>query len=154
MRLHMPTLVKNKRAHFDYEILDKLEAGLVLTGQEVKSIRLGNAKLTGAYVTIHNGSAWLLNARVSPYAFASNIDAYDPEQSRKLLLKSKEIEYLREKSAQDGLTIVPISLYTKGRHIKLEIGLAKGKKKYDKRDSIKKKDIERDIKRDIARYNK
>lgn len=145
----MPTIVKNKRAYFDYEILEKFEAGLVLTGQEVKSARLGHVKLTGAYVTIGHTGASLLNARISPYPFAGRLEGYDPERSRKLLLKDKEIKYLHEKSAAEGLTIVPVSLYTRGRHLKLEIGLAKGKKKYDKRASIKKREVDREIKRNI-----
>ncbi len=150
MRLIMPRIVTNKRARFDYEILETFEAGLVLTGQEVKSARLGNVKLTGSYVTIGHNGARLLNARISPYPFAGHLEGYEPEQSRQLLLKAKQIDYLREKSATEGLTIVPVSLYTKGRHLKLEIGLARGKKKYDKRASIKKREIDREI----ARFTK
>lgn len=141
----MPHLATNKKARFDYEILDTYEAGLVLTGQEVKSVRAGNVKLTGGYVTFHGDEAMLTNAHISPYKFAAKIEEYDPTRSRKLLLKHKEISYLREKLHEKGLTIVPLSLYTKGRHIKLEIGVAKGKKTFDKRESIKKRELDREV---------
>jgi SsrA-binding protein len=143
----MPIYAKNKKAKFDYDILDTLEAGLVLTGQEVKAIRNGQAKLTGAFVTFHKNKPVLTNAHISKYKHAGILSDYDPEQSRALLLKKKEIDYLRGKSQEKGLTIVPLSLYTRGSHIKVEIGIGKGKKRYDKRRTIK----ERESKREIAR---
>lgn len=144
----MPTLAVNKKAKFDYEILETLEAGLVLSGQEVKSARQGQISLKGAYITINkNQEAYLINASISPYKMAGTLPDYDPTRSRKLLLKRKEIEYLARKLQQQGLTLVALSLYTKNRKIKLEIGLAKGKKKVDKRQDIKDRDTKRDIQR-------
>ena len=143
----MPVYATNKKARFDYEILDTLEAGLVLTGQEVKSIRSGQAKLTGGFITFHADDAFLINVHVPRYKHAGALLDYKPDRSRKLLLKKKEIDYLRGKIQERGLTVVPLSFYTKGPHIKVEIGLGRGKKKYDKRVAIKKRDLEREIKR-------
>jgi len=147
----MPVLAKNKKARFDYEILDTLEAGLVLSGQEVKSARQGQASLKGAYVTINNhGEAYLLNATIPPYKMAGPLPNYDMTRSRKLLLHKKELDSLQGKLQQSGLTLVALSLYTKNNKIKLEIGLAKGKKKTDKRRTIK----EREQKRELGRTMK
>ncbi|MBU0660939.1 SsrA-binding protein SmpB [Patescibacteria group bacterium] len=143
----MPTLAKNKKAFFDYTILEKFEAGLVLTGQEVKSLRTGNIRLTGAYVTFHKDSPQLTNVHIPLYKYASPKEEYDPERSRALLLKKKEIAYLRGKTQEKGLTIVPLSVYTKGRKIKIEIGIAQGKKQYDKRRAIQKRDQQREDRR-------
>ncbi len=143
----MPTYAVNKKARFDYEILDTYEAGLILTGQEVKSVRAGQMNLKGAFVSFHNNGAFLTNAHISKYKFAGTAFDYDPDQSRKLLLKNKEIAYLREKLQEKGLTIIPLSVYNKGRRIKLEIGVAKGKKKYDKRESIKRREVKRELDR-------
>lgn len=148
----MPVLAKNKKALFDYTILDRFEAGIVLAGHEVKSVRQGQVSLKGAYVTIDNkDQAWLLNASISKYKKAAQIKEYDPTHSRKLLLNKKEIAKIKGKLASSGLTIVPISLYTKGNLIKAELGLAQGKKKADKRQSIKEKDTKRDIQRALKR---
>lgn len=144
----MPTYATNKKAHFDYEILEKFEAGLILTGQEVKSVRNKQIKLTGSFVTIHNDEALLTNAHIPLYTHAVEKN-YDPTHTRKLLLKAKEIRYLREKLQEKGLTIVPISVYTKGRKIKLEIGVGKGKKKYDKRRVIKDREQNREMRKII-----
>jgi SsrA-binding protein len=143
----MPEYAKNKRARYDYEILETYEAGLVLTGQEVKSIRNGFARLDGAFVTFHGDSANLTNLHISKYRYASPKEEYIPDHTRRLLLKKREIDYVRGKSLEAGLTIIPLSLYTKGRHIKVEIGVAKGKKEFDKRETIKKRDTNREIKR-------
>lgn len=140
----MPNLAINKKATFEYEILEKLEAGLMLTGAEVKSVRNGNIRLLGAYVTFHGTSANLLNAHISPYKYAQN-EEYDPTVSRRLLLKQKEINYLRGKLSEKGLTIIPLSVYTKGNLIKIEIGVGRGKKTFDKRESVKKRDQKREI---------
>ncbi len=134
---------KNKKALFDYEILKKVEAGLVLDGQEVKSIRKGGIKLAGAHVVFHKDEPFLLNAHISKYTYAGPLPNYDPNRTRKLLLKKKEIAYLRAKSQERGLTIVPLSVYTSGRRIKVEIGVAKGKKKHDKREAIKGREAKR-----------
>lgn len=145
----MPTYSTNKKALFDYEVLEKFEAGLVLIGTEVKSIRNNTVSLKGAFVTLHNKTANLINVHIPKYKFTGNIDNYEPDRTRQLLLKAKEIDYLRGKSQEKGLTIVPISLYTKGRQIKLEIALVRGKKKFDKRESIKKRETDREIRRKI-----
>lgn len=145
--MHMPVLAKNKKAYFEYEILDTLEAGLVLTGQETKSIRKGGAKLDGSYVTFHKGKPQLTNAHISKYRYAGQLTEYDPTRSRALLLKTKEISYLRGKSEEKGLTIVPLSLYTRGRRIKVELGIVKGKKLHQKKQSLKDRDIYREAKR-------
>ncbi len=147
----MPTYATNKKATFEYQILEKFEAGLVLTGPEVKSIRNGNIKLTGAYVTFHGEEAFLLNAHVGQYAF-STLEAYEPTRSRKLLLKAKEINYLRGKLSEKGLTIIPLSVYTKGDKIKIEIGIGKGKKTFDKRETIKNRDQAKEIARKMKNH--
>lgn len=143
----MPTYSRNKKAYADYHILETKEAGIVLSGAEVKSIRNGQINLKGSYITIANNAAYIINAHISPYAFAKNQQTYHPTAPRTLLLHKKEIAYLQGKSAEKGLTIVPLSLYTKGRHIKVELGIVKGKKQYDKKQDIKKRDIERDMRR-------
>lgn len=145
----MTTLSKNKKALFDYEVLQKYEAGLVLTGPEVKSIRTGSVSLSGGFITLHNQDAWLINVHIPRYKYAASIKNYEPDRSRKLLLKAKEINYLRGKSAEKGLTIVPLSLYTKGRHLKLELAVVRGKKKYDKRETVKKREIDREVSKKI-----
>jgi SsrA-binding protein len=139
----------NKKARFDYEILDTLEAGLVLTGAEVKSIRAGSVSLNGGFIVFHDNNAELINVHIPKYKFAGSLKNYEPERTRRLLLKDREINYLRGKSQERGLTIVPLSLYNKGRHIKLEIAVAKGKKKYDKREATKKRELNREINKKI-----
>ena len=141
---------RNKKALHDYEILKTFEAGIVLSGQEAKSIRNGGMKLRGAHVVFYKNTPQLLNAHIAKYAFAGNVSEYDPTQTRTLLLKSKEIDYLRAKLDEKGLTITPIKVYTSGRRIKIEIALAKGKKLHDKRRSIK----DRDAKKHKARVLK
>ena len=153
----MSVLAVNKRANFDYEVLDKYEAGLVLLGHEVKSVRAGNVNLKAAYITLRTdrgGSpeAYLINAHISLYKYASTIKDYDPTRSRKLLLKAKEIKYLLGKIHEQGLTLVPLRIYTKNRILKLEFALARGKKKYDKREDIKKKDLDREARSMMKRY--
>ena len=148
----MPTYAVNKKAKFDYEILDTYEAGLVLEGQEVKSIRSGNISMKGAFVSFHKEDAFLTNTHIPKYKFAGNITDYDPERSRKLLLKRKEIDYLRGKSQEKGLTIVPLSVYTKGRHIKVSIGIGRGKKKHDKRETIKRRELKRELDRKMKEF--
>ncbi|HQF56904.1 MAG TPA: SsrA-binding protein SmpB [Candidatus Magasanikbacteria bacterium] len=143
----MKLYADNKKARFDYEIIETYEAGLVLSGNEVKSIRNGNISLKGGFITFHNQDAFLTNVHIPRYKYAGNLLNYDPERSRKLLLKKKEISYLRGKSQEKGLTIVPLTIYNKGRHIKIEIAVVKGKKKYDKRESIKKREVNRELQR-------
>lgn len=143
----MPTYATNKKAFFEYEILEKLEAGLKLSGSEVKSIRSGHISLKGAYLTFHGETPTLLNAHIPHYPQARPIPDYDPTQTRVVLLHKKESAYLREKLIEKGLTAVPLSIYTKGRYIKLEVGLARGKKAHDKRASIKDRENARDLRR-------
>jgi SsrA-binding protein len=148
----MTELAINKRANFDYEVLEKYEAGLVLFGHEVKSVRKGNVSLSGAYVTLKAGpnglpEAHLINAHISLYKYASTVEGYDPTRSRKLLLKAKDINYLLGKKKTQGLTLVPLRVYTKGSFLKLELAVCRGKKQYDKRDDLKKKDLDREKRR-------
>ncbi len=145
----MPTYAVNKKATFDYEILDTFEAGLVLTGQEVKSIRGKHINLKGSFVSFHKEEAFLNNAHISKYKFAGNLNEYDPDKTRKLLLSKKEIDLLRGKTMEKGLTVVPLSVYTRGSKIKVKIGIAKGKKKHDKRKSIKDRENKRDMNRAV-----
>lgn len=143
----MPTYATNKKAYFTYTVLEKMEAGLKLSGAEVKSIRSGHISLKGAYITFHGETPNLLNAHVPHYPQARPIAGYDPTQTRTVLLHKKESAYLREKLQEKGLTAVPLSVYTKGRYIKLEIGLARGKKTHDKRAAIKDRDNARELRR-------
>jgi SsrA-binding protein len=145
----MTTLANNRKALHNYSIEESIEAGLVLAGHEVKSIRGGQASLDGAFVTIRNGEAWLRNAYIGKYKQASNLEGHDESRERKLLLKKKEILDLQIKTKEKGLTLVPLQLYTSKHNIKLKVGLAKGKKQYDKRESIKKKENKRKLDRTI-----
>ena len=137
--------INNRKAKYDYEILDTIEAGIVLTGTEIKSIRLGKANLKDSYATIKHGEAILLNMHISHYEDGNRFN-HDETRTRKLLLHKKEILKLYDKIRLDGNTLVPIKLYFKGNKAKILLGIAKGKKTYDKREAIKKRDIERDIK--------
>lgn len=143
------TFIKNRKVYFNFEILDTFEAGLVLSGYEVKAIRNGMGKLDGSYIVIRDSEAYLRGAHVSPYQPVNTPNSYDPERERKLLLSKKEIAKLETETHATNLTIVPIELYNKSGKIKLKIGLARGKKKADKRESIKKRDTKRDIDRTI-----
>ncbi|MCJ7501090.1 SsrA-binding protein SmpB [bacterium] len=142
------TLVQNRQARFNYEILEKVEAGIALAGTEVKSIREGKANIKEAYADIRNGEAWLIGAHISPYSHG-NITNHDPLRERKLLLNAVEIHRLQVKVMEKGLTLVPLRLYLKGRLVKLELGVGRGKKLGDKREDIKKRDQEREIHRAI-----
>jgi len=141
----MPVISTNKRAYFDYEILETFEAGVVLNGQEVKSIKTGHISLAGAFVTMKGSEAWLTNSQVPPYKMAGKIFNYEPTRPRKLLLHKKELSSLIGKIKQKGLTLVPLRVYTKGSKVKLEFGIGRGKKKYEKRETIKKREIDRKI---------
>lgn len=145
-------LTTNKRANFDYEIIKKYEAGLVLLGHEVKSVKTGHINLKGSYVTIKQKEnklpeLYLIKAHIPLYKHAGSIKEYDPQRSRKLLLKKNEIKHLIGKKQEQGLTLVPLKIYTKHGLIKLEFGIGKGKKKADKRENIKKRETDRIIKR-------
>ena len=143
------SLAQNKKATFDYEILEKFTAGIELLGTEVKSIRGGQGKLEGAYVVIRGKEAFLVGASIPAFQKKNVKASYEPERARKLLLTQKEIAELEQKSEKQGLTIVPLKLYNKGRNLKLEIAIARGKKKQDKRESIKERDVKRDIEREF-----
>lgn len=139
----MNDFATNPKARFDYEILDTLEAGLVLEGQEVKSVRKNQASIKGSYVKIIGGEGFLIGATISPYQPENLNYKYDPQRTRKLLLSKKELLDLSARADSSGTTLVPIKLYGKRNRIKLLVGIARGKKKYDKRETIKKKDIAR-----------
>lgn len=139
--------IVNRRALHDYQILEKFEAGINLNGAEVKSIRGGRMSLIGAFVRIIGSEAYLVSATIPLYEYARP-EGYDERRTRKLLLHKKEIIALKSKSATGGLTIVPLSCYTKRGLVKLEIALAKGKKRYDRREEIKKRDLEREAERE------
>ncbi len=142
----MATLARNKRATFDYELLEEFEGGLVLSGIEVRSIRTGRMQLEGSFLLIERGELWLKNAFIAPYAPAgSRLDSYDPNASRKVLVHKKQLSRLLGKTQADRLTLVPISVYTKGPLLKIRFALAKGKKTHEKRDTIKKREVDRMI---------
>jgi SsrA-binding protein len=143
----MGTIATNKRAVFDYELLDHYEAGLALTGAEVKSIKNGHISLKGSFVTIHDGELFLTNANISPYPFAKTTASYEPTRSRKLLVRKREIDSLVGKLHIKGLTLVPLRVYTKKRLIKLEFAVGRGKKAFDKRSDIAKHEAKRKIER-------
>jgi len=147
----MPTLVINRRAKYDYTILEKFEAGLVLAGYEVKAIKNGHMSLKGAYVAINNGEVWLINALISPYQPKNMPQDYESTRSRKLLLHKKEIDSLIGKKKQKGLTLVPLRVYTKHNRVKLEFALGQGKRKIDKREKIKQRETKRNIDRALKR---
>ena len=142
-------LASNKRAYFDYEILDTYEAGIVLSGSEVKSCRKHSINFTDAYAEIRAGEAYLKNVNIAPYHFASNNP--NPIRTRKLLLHKNQIVRIAGKLSQKGLTIVPLKMYLSGSRVKVQIGLAKGKRKYEKRDDIKKKEAQAEIDRAMTR---
>ena len=140
--------IRNKNAGRDHQILETFEAGIMLLGSEVKSIRDGKASLNAAHARIMNGEVWLINANVTGYEKSSPA-GYDPLRTRKLLLSKQQIASLASKLGQNKLTLIPLSLYTKGRLVKAKIALAKGTRTYEKRDIKKKRDLERDIQREL-----
>ena len=146
----MKVLAKNRRASFDYEITEHLVAGLVLSGDEVKSLKAGFGSLKGSFVSLRAGEAFLTAAHVTPYSKASDIASIDPTRNRKLLLHRKQIDHLIAQK-QAGLSVVPTALLLAGALIKIEIGVGRGKKRYDKRETIKRRDTARDIARQLKR---
>lgn len=154
----MKVLAVNKRADFDYEIIRTFEAGLVLFGHETKSVKTGHISLKGSYVTpkkTHKNlpELYLINAHIPLYKYAGTVKDYDPYRSRKLLLKKKEIAYLIGKRQEQGLTLVPIKMYTKRSFVKLEFGIGRGKRKIDKRQAIKKRELDKKI-RTLTKLNR
>ena len=143
----MPTLVDYKKAYFNYEILETIEAGIELLGFEVKSLKKGQGSLDGAYVLIRGGEATLMNMLVSPYQEKNTPKGYEPRRARRLIISKKEIAELA--NTAKGLTIVPISVYTKGNLIKVSLATVRGKKQFDKRESIKKRETDRTVRREF-----
>jgi SsrA-binding protein len=147
----MSVIAVNKRARFDYDILEKFEAGLVLRGFEVKSVKTGHISLKGSFVTVKGEELFLTNANIPLYKHAGAIANYDPTRPRKLLMHRREIAHLIGKSRAEGLTLVPIRVYTRRSLLKLEFGVGKGRKKHDKREVIKKRESKRKIERALKR---
>lgn len=145
----MTVYADNRKAHFDYEVLDEYEAGIELLGFEVKSVRSGMAVLTGAHVIVRGGEAYIVGMQIPPYQVGNTPELYDPLRTRRLLLKKEEVQILSDTESKKGLTIVPISLYNKGRRIKIRIATVRGKKKFDKRETIKKRDTDRELRREL-----
>ncbi len=142
----------NRKARYLYEILETYEAGIQLTGTEVKSIRAGKANLQDGYALIRDGEAWLINVHISPYTSSGQYFNHEPRRTRKLLLHQQEIRKLIGKVEQQGLTLVPLKMYFKSGWVKVSIALAKGKKIYDKREDIKQRQDKRDIQRAMKNY--
>jgi SsrA-binding protein len=146
----MPDIATNRQASFRYHLMDKWEAGLVLTGTEIKALRDGNAQIKDGYAALRDGEVWLYNVHIPPYAPATR-DNHEPERPRKLLMHRREIERLIGKTKERGLTLVPTRLYFKGSRAKVEIALARGKDQGDKRQSIKEREMKREMERAIRR---
>jgi SsrA-binding protein len=142
----MPKLTENKKATFNYEVLETLDAGIALTGPEVKSAKGGDLNLQGAYVTIRENSLWLIHAYIAPYKPAAAVQThYQPDRDRQLLLRHQEIASLAGKMRSAGVSLIPLRIYTNRGLVKVALGLARGKKAHDKRASIKKREVARDI---------
>jgi SsrA-binding protein len=147
----MTTLIDNRKAHFNYEVIEKYEAGIELLGFEVKSIKGGRAIIAGAFAIVRGGEVYLMNMQIPPYQMGNTPVDYDPTRTRKLLLSRKQIKELVDMDNKKGLTLIPLSLYSKGRLIKVELAVVKGKKNYDKRETIKKRETDREINREYKR---
>ena len=143
-------IARNRQASHRYNLLEKWECGIVLTGTEVKSCRAGRVQLKDGYASVDDGEVWLQNVHIAPYDPAR--DNHDPERPRKLLMRRQEIERLIGKTAEKGLTLVPTRMYFKGKHAKVEIALARGKDLYDKRRALKEKDMKREIQRELGSH--
>jgi SsrA-binding protein len=144
----MTTYVENKKAHFNYEIVEKIEAGIELMGIEVKSIKKNQGSLEGAYVIVRGGEAYIVNSFIPPYQENNTPKGYEPRRNRKILMTKKEISKLAD-TESSNLTTVPISIYNKGNRIKVSIAIVRGKKKFDKRETIKKRENDRSVRREF-----
>ncbi|HOP62581.1 MAG TPA: SsrA-binding protein SmpB [Spirochaetota bacterium] len=144
-------IIRNKKARFEYEILDTFEAGIVLKGTEVKSVRQKNVNIQESYARIKNGEVFLVGMNISPYDKGNRFN-HDPLRERKLLLHKQEIKRLTGKLAERGFTLVPLRMYMKNGKVKVELGLARGKNVHDKRKTIQERDMKRDMQRDIKKY--
>lgn len=149
-RTEDPVLARNRQASHEYEILERFEAGIELTGTEVKALRGGRTQLREGYVRVENGEAWMLAVNIAEYT-QGNRQNHEPQRRRRLLLHRREIEYLGAKVAQQGLTLIPLRLYLRGNRIKVEIGMCRGKKLWDKRQAIAERDARREAERVTAR---
>jgi SsrA-binding protein len=146
----MPTLIDYKKAHFNYEILEKYEAGIELQGFEVKSIKKGQGSLDGAYVIVRGGEAYVVNMFVPPYQEKNTPKGYEPRRNRRLILSRKEISELADVEAGKGKTIVPVSVFSKGNLVKVSVAVVRGKKQFDKRETIKKRETDRTVRREFS----
>jgi len=147
-------IAHNRRARRDYDVIDTFEAGLVLQGSEVKSLRAGHVQVADAYAHVKDGEVWLEGVHIAPYQFAHGVGAHDPDRRRKLLLHRDEIARLDLRLAQERLTLVPISLYFKDGRVKVEVAIAKGRRKADKREALAERDSQREIQRALGRRQK
>lgn len=147
-------IASNRRARHDYAIVDEIEAGIMLSGSEVKSLREGHVQIAEAYARIINGQVWLDGMHIPPYQFAHGVGAHDPNRARKLLLHRNEIDRIQAEIQRERLTLVPLSLYFKEGRVKVELGLGKGRKKADKRSAIAERDSQREIQRALGRQAK
>jgi SsrA-binding protein len=145
----MSVYIDNRKAYFNYSIEDTFEAGIELTGFEVKSIKKGQGNINSAFCIVRGGEAYIVNMNIPPYQANNTDPGYNRERTRRLLLSKKEIKKLAEKDNIKGLTLIPISLYSKGRYIKVSVAIARGKKEFDKRETIKKRELDREISRDF-----
>ncbi len=147
-------IASNRKARHDYAILDTIETGIVLQGSEVKSLRLGHLQMADAYARVINGAIWLDGIHIPPYQFAHGIGAHDPDRARKLLLHTREIERIAAEVAQERLALVPLSFYFKGGRVKVELALARGRTKGDKRNAMAERDAKLDMQRAMGRQAK
>ncbi len=147
-RTYEKTIAVNRRARHDYDVLETYEAGLVLTGSEIKSVRAGRVNLRGGYARVKDGEAWLHDVHIAPYKEAGFYFGHDPDRPRRLLLHRREIERLRGRLERSGLTLIPLRLYLKGRWAKVELGLCRGRKQYDRREEIARRDARREMERE------
>jgi SsrA-binding protein len=144
-------LSENRRGRFDYDISDSYEAGIELEGQEVKSVKAGRGNLSGSHVLIRNGEAWLMNASIPPYQPKNADENYDPSRTRRLLLKQAEIRALTGRVAEKGIALIPLRMYESHGLVKVELGLGRSRKAHDKRELLKKRDTDREMRRTVGR---
>lgn len=147
----MESYLDNPKARFDYEVLEKFDAGIELFGFEVKSVRAGRGSIAGTHIIVRGGEVFIIGMRIDPYQPGNTDPAYQPDRTRKLLLTKKEIRELEETDSKKGLTLVPLSLYNKNGKVKVAFAVARGKKQFDKRETIKKRDTDRDLRRVMKR---
>ncbi len=147
------TLASNRKAYHDYIIEETIEAGIALTGTEIKAVRAGRANLKDGYAAIRDGEVWLLNVHISPWE-GGNRENHDPLRARRLLLHRREINRLAQRIAEKGWTLVPLRIYLKNNRAKVELGLARGKKQYDKREAIAQRDSDRELRREVKEYSR